>query len=223
MVVWPKGVKHSEETKQKNREWHLGKKNSGLSRWMKENNPMKLLEVAEKSGKSRRGKKNHALTERNKTSPPAKGKTRSWLGEMNRKRAGEIHSSHRSEVREKIRESMKGNHNSSRTEFKKGEHYKENNPNWKGGISKEPYGFDFDKNLKEQIRKRDNYQCQECGKFQKDLGRKLDVHHIDYNKKHNDLSNLISLCVGCNSKANFDRVDWMEYYKEKLGIERLTM
>jgi len=91
----------------------------------------------------------------------------------------------------------------------------EKHPNWRGGISFEPYGKEFNKALKEQIRKRDDYQCQECGYFQKDLIYKLPVHHIDYDKKNNDPINLISLCKSCHSKTNYDRDDWVCHYQQK--------
>jgi len=72
------------------------------------------------------------------------------------------------------------------------------NPSWQGGISFEPYGKEFNKALKEQIRKRDDYQCRDCSILQEDLGYKLNVHHIDFNKKNNDPLNLISFCKSCH-------------------------
>jgi hypothetical protein len=92
----------------------------------------------------------------------------------------------------------------------------EKNPNWRGGIAFEPYGVSFNNVLREQIRQRDKYQCQECNIFQKDLKYKLPVHHIDYDKKSNDSRNLISLCKSCHAKTNFNRDNWIEYYKEKI-------
>lgn len=92
---------------------------------------------------------------------------------------------------------------------------KENNPCWRGGRSFEPYAIEFDDILKEKIRKRDNYQCQECGYPQKDLGYKLHIHHIDYNKKNSNLINLVSLCRNCHMQTNFDRKDWTNYFKQK--------
>ena len=86
--------------------------------------------------------------------------------------------------------------------------------NWQGGKSFEKYGTEFNEALKEQIRERDNYQCQECGYFQKDLEYKLPVHHIDYDKKNNDPLNLISLCISCHMKTNYNRDDWIEYYRQ---------
>jgi len=88
-------------------------------------------------------------------------------------------------------------------------------PNWQGGISFEPYTAEFNNGLKLQIRKRDNYTCQECGKTEKQLKRKLSIHHIDYNKKNNDENNLISLCSKCHGKTNFKRKDWTTYFQKK--------
>ena len=96
----------------------------------------------------------------------------------------------------------------------------ENNPSWQNGISYELYTKEFNEELKEQIRKRDNYRCQECFRHQDELfdkkGKhyKLNVHHIDYNKKNNNPDNLISLCKSCHSKTNFKRTDWTNYFKE---------
>jgi len=87
---------------------------------------------------------------------------------------------------------------------------KEKHPCWKGGISKEPYPFDFDEELKEFIRKKDNYQCQLCGVSQD--GTKLSIHHIDYNKKNLSEINLITLCKACNAKVNFNRNYWKNHF-----------
>jgi len=53
---------------------------------------------------------------------------------------------------------------------------------WEGFISFEPYTIDFNKLFKNKIRDRDNHCCVICNKQEEDLGRKLDIHHIDYNK-----------------------------------------
>lgn len=96
------------------------------------------------------------------------------------------------------------------------------NPMWKGGISKEPYPFNFDEELKELIRKRDNYICRECGRTQEqellEIKRRLAIHHADYDKKNCDPNNLITLCNACNAKANYQREDWIKHFKEKLCL-----
>lgn len=88
---------------------------------------------------------------------------------------------------------------------------------WKGGISKEPYGIEFSNLLRERIRRRDKFTCQECGFIQNQLGYKLIVHHIDFNKKNNHPSNLISLCRSCHAQTNYNRNDWIEYFQNKVN------
>ncbi len=85
-----------------------------------------------------------------------------------------------------------------------------NSSNWLGGISRLPYGPEFDNRLKAQIRDRDGHICQLCNAEEGD--RKHPVHHIDYNKKHNWPGNLTELCIGCNSKVNSYRASWKEYF-----------
>jgi len=92
---------------------------------------------------------------------------------------------------------------------------------WKGGKSFEPYGIKFNNELREQIRKRDTYTCSECGKTQKQLQRKLSIHHINYDKKNNFEYNLISLCLKCHMKTNFNRKHWENYFKMKMFIIEL--
>lgn len=97
-----------------------------------------------------------------------------------------------------------------------------NNPNWQGGISKLPYAFEFTEQLKEQIRKHDNYECKNCGITEEEhlivYGLNLTIHHIDYNKENCKENNLITLCNGCNSRANFNRDFWKNYYTNKIKI-----
>lgn len=90
-------------------------------------------------------------------------------------------------------------------------------PFWAGGISFEPYSLGFNRNLKRQIRKRDNYTCQECGYTQDQLGYALPIHHIDYDKKNHKPYNLISLCRTCHCQTNFKRDDWTKYYQRRIG------
>ena len=94
--------------------------------------------------------------------------------------------------------------------FKKG-----NRPwNWQGGISFEPYPLYWTESLREFIRNKDNYICQKCGKTQEENGRKLDVHHIDYNKENCNLNNLVALCISCNAKVNYNKNYWIKFFKK---------
>lgn len=97
---------------------------------------------------------------------------------------------------------------------KRGEMKGENHPNWQDGKSFEPYGIEFNDQLKEKIRKRDQYRCRMCWKTKKELGYNLDIHHVDYNKNNNIESNLISLCRSCHSKTNWTRENWIKYFQE---------
>lgn len=90
------------------------------------------------------------------------------------------------------------------------------NPNWRGGIGNQPYGQDFNDGFKNIIRKRDNFECQLCGKTQIEEKKALHVHHIDYNKHNTILENCISLCFRCNSKVNHNRSYWQPFLIRKL-------
>lgn len=88
--------------------------------------------------------------------------------------------------------------------------------NWQGGITNNPYPIEWNEKLRDAIRCRDGYMCQECGVHQDELyGRfkKLSVHHIDYNKDNLNPDNLITLCHSCHAKTNNNRDYWLEYFK----------
>jgi len=86
---------------------------------------------------------------------------------------------------------------------------------WQGGVSFEPYTPEFNATLKKRGRKRDGCVCQECHHTQEQLGYKLHVHHIDYDKKNNKEENLVSLCRSCHSQTNFGREDWTNYFQKQ--------
>lgn len=104
--------------------------------------------------------------------------------------------------------------------YKNRNQYKQNNPNWNGGSSFEPYSCEWTKELKYKIRKRDNYTCQNCGMTEEEhlieVGAVLHIHHIDYNKKNCKENNLITLCFKCNLEANCNRDYYRKYYKNLL-------
>jgi len=87
-------------------------------------------------------------------------------------------------------------------------------PPWNKGIGRPGlYSYEFLSKLRELIRERDGNKCQLCGMSEADNIRKLDVHHIDYDKSHDDPNNLISLCKSCHSKTQTRR----DYWKEKFS------
>ena len=84
-------------------------------------------------------------------------------------------------------------------------------PRWKGGRSFEPYCLEWTEALKRYIKERDGDRCLNPDCFNN--SKRLSVHHINYNKKFCDSSNLITLCTSCNSRANVDK-QWHEaWYK----------
>jgi hypothetical protein len=87
------------------------------------------------------------------------------------------------------------------------------NPRYIDGRSREPYTMKFSEKLKEEIRIRDNHICQYCGIEQTNYYRKLDIHHIDYNKINCQKDNLITICNECNLKANSNRDYWYAYFR----------
>ena len=89
--------------------------------------------------------------------------------------------------------------------------------NWQGGKTFEPYGLEFNENLKEVIRNRDRRKCQICEKTELEERRKLSIHHIDYNKQNNNPNNLISLCERCHLKTNYNRNYWINFFEDKIS------
>jgi len=88
----------------------------------------------------------------------------------------------------------------------------ENGKNWKGGVAYLPYCPSWgEKNFKLMIKNRDNYKCQNWSCSKKSII--LCVHHIDYDKMNCSPSNLITLCLSCNSKANSQRKWHRAYYQ----------
>ncbi len=115
----------------------------------------------------------------------------------------------------------KGNKIGVKTQFKKGNitwntgkknpyFTGPNNPNWKGGITPEHKKIRWSlkyKKFREEIFKRDNYTCQECGRKRKKGDRViLNAHHKKSFTKYKELrfvkSNVITLCQECHKKKH---------------------
>jgi len=130
----------------------------------------------------------------------------------------------KSENRKGEKHPMFGKHQSLEAKIKISNGTKlDKNPNWHDGISFEPYGLEFNNHLREQIRQRDHYRCQECFRHKSELRNKnnkpykLNVHHIDFNKRNNEPNNLISLCRNCHSQTYYKRDQWIQYYQNRIG------
>lgn len=85
---------------------------------------------------------------------------------------------------------------------------RENHPNWLGGKSYEPYGIDFDKTRKAEVKEIYANKCVLCG----DDSCQLSVHHIDYDKQNSDLWNLVPLCSHCHPRMNKERDYWQTLF-----------
>jgi 5-methylcytosine-specific restriction endonuclease McrA len=56
--------------------------------------------------------------------------------------------------------------------------------------------------LREAVLARDDYRCQSCGKPWQEGSRSIVVHHLDEDKSHNTMENLLTLCRSCHPKRH---------------------
>jgi 5-methylcytosine-specific restriction endonuclease McrA len=209
-----KGHKVSEETKEK-----LSKKNKGKPSWCKglskdtDERIKKISDTLKETTKGRKLSKEHKKA----ISEGLKGKKRSQESKNKTSRSirnsKKFYDSIRSDLfKEKMSKIKSGQIPWNKKDFSK--------------IS--DYGDDFTRKLKEHIQRRDCHKCVLCGKKKLDLIlekylydeplQKLSVHHIDYNKKNNDESNLITLCNSCHGKTNSNGKDaWVAIFDLILG------
>jgi len=76
-------------------------------------------------------------------------------------------------------------------------------------LHKNGYCGDFDEELKDFVRSRDNYECVYCGFTQtssiEKWNQKLIVHHIDEDKLNNVPENLETCCRSCHAREHHKR------------------
>jgi hypothetical protein len=198
-----KGKHLSEETKKKISDANKGRYPSEETK--------KKMSKAKKGEKHPFFGKHHSEETKKKISEANKGENSFWYGKhftkATRKKMSEASKGkyHSEETKKKISDANKGKHHSEETKKKISEAKKgENNPNYKGGISlkefKDAYGLEPAewKKLAQEIRKRDNFTCQLCGKK-----GATSVHHIIPRRVRIDNSpeNLITLCRSCHNKV----------------------
>ena len=86
------------------------------------------------------------------------------------------------------------------------------NPSWRGGHP-EYYGPDW-RPLQRHARKLDGYVCQRCGLSQTDVGRALDVHHVQpvssFSEVNdaNRIENVRTLCHDCHMLVEWNGIDF---------------
>ena len=104
---------------------------------------------------------------------------------------------------------------SKETIFKMSEsHMGENNSAYVDGSCLSLYHSNFNESFKQKIRDRDNHQCQICFILEEDKDKKLDVHHIHYDKDNdcNNDADFVSLCTSCHAKIQWNREFWEQYF-----------
>lgn len=197
------GIKHSDEFKEKIRIANTGRKFSE--------------EHKRKISGSNIGKKHSEVT-KNKQSESKKGNKNPNYNKKASK-----------DTRKKMSESKKGsNHPNYGKAMSKEQKLKiskahmgllsgNKNPNWQGGISFEPYCPKFNEVFKEKIRDAFGRKCFVCNKTEAGGGRKLSVHHVQYNKNcgcDDDLKcDFVPLCMSCHSKTSNGK---REYWENKI-------
>jgi hypothetical protein len=101
-----------------------------------------------------------------------------------------------------------------------GKNMGDKNPQWRGGISFEPYCQKFTKEFKERVREFFGRKCVECGT--PETGEKLSVHHVTYDKKvccNNTKPMFVCLCRTCHTKTNRNREYWRAHFTEMINVK----
>ena len=97
-----------------------------------------------------------------------------------------------------------------------------NNPHWKGGLSFGKYCPKFNKAFKRKVREFFNRRCVLCGKSEAELGYRLAIHHVDYEKDNCCNGTLdplfVPLCKSHHSMTNQDREEWELYFRYYLAL-----
>ena len=75
-----------------------------------------------------------------------------------------------------------------------------NHWNWQGGKALRGYPPTFTQQLKDRVRVRDSFICQDCGVPELECGERLLIHHKDRDKSNSNIDNLVALCRNCHNK-----------------------
>ena len=174
-----------------------------------------------------KGKRNHRFGK----TPSHETKNKIIDGNKGKKRSEEIRlKMHEAQSKrfKKNKPPMLGKHHTEETKKKMskihmGLHLGDKSPNWRGGISFEPYCILFNDEFKERVREYFGRCCYICNKNEIENGRKLDVHHVTYNKEtccDDSIPLFVPLCLSCHMKTNAHRKFWKEFFI--LSLEYLT-
>jgi hypothetical protein len=92
---------------------------------------------------------------------------------------------------------------------------------WQGGKSFEPYCYKFNEDFKERVREFWGRKCGISGITETENGRKLDVHHVNYDKQaccNTTPPLFIAVSRKWNLKMNKNRDYWEEYLTNYIMI-----
>ena len=188
------GTHHTVETKRKISESNMGKVGSHRGKKLPREHCENISKALKGKPNGRLGKK-LTIETKMKISMANKGKPSNRRG------------THLSlETRKKIGDSQRGC----------------NAPNWKGGVSKEPYCEKFDEPFKERVREFFGRVCVECGMLELDNGEKLSVHHVNFDKMaccNKKTPMFVALCHSCHSKTNYNRTYWEKHFTYILNVK----
>ena len=223
-----KGFKMTEESKRKISESKKGKKNPNYGKHPSD-------ETRKKMSESHKGHKGIPFSDehKKKISEARKGvKNPNFGRNMSGKNNPFFGKKHSKETIEKMSESHKKEKLSYETLERMSEDHKKinlsletiermsksasnkkgiNSPNYRGGISFLPYCEKFNGEFKEKVREKFNRECFICGLSEEQNGRKLCVHHVNYNKNclcDDSKCYFIPLCISCHCKTNYNREFW---------------
>lgn len=94
---------------------------------------------------------------------------------------------------------------------------------WDGFISFGKYCPKFNKAFKESIREKFGRKCFGCDKTEEENGRKLSVHHVNYDKNcgcDGNYCEFVPLCNKCHPMTNGNREMWERLIMNVLSYER---
>lgn len=179
-------------------------------------------ETIEKMSKSQIGRKHTEETKR-KISENNKGKI---ISKEHKEKLRDFHLGLKlsDETKEKLSKIHKGKKPSKETREKMSIAQRgKKGSGWKGGISNQKYCYKFNEMKKEEIRNKYN-NCDFISGLHKDIinkGKKLSVHHIDYNKEQgcNSEWKLIPLSSSHHSRTNNNRWFWNKLFMNVLEID----
>lgn len=199
------------EERKKQREAHLGEKNHMFGKHRSEKVKQKLREkrVGTKLSEETKEKIRKAMQGRELNED-----WKQKIGEGNKGKTISIE--HRKKVSEANRRRIINEATRKKLSIAR---FGEKNYSWKGGISFEPYCPKFNNDLKERVRAFFDRKCYVCGMTEEENGRKLCIHHVNYDKMLccNDMPPLfVPLCKKCHPLTNHNREDWGEFFTVSL-------